>query len=703
MSDNNKDSILDRFCIDLTKQAARGALDPISGRDQEVRRVLQILSRRTKNNPIIIGEPGVGKTAIVEGLAQKIYKKQVPESLRNKRILSLNLGMLVAGAKYRGEFEERVKGVLKEISESNGEIILFIDEIHTLVGAGAIGGALDASNMFKPALARGDLRCIGATTFNEYKAYIEKDSALERRFQKLLIEEPDEVEAISILKALKERYEIHHSIKITEDAMISAVKLSSRYIPDRRLPDKAIDLIDEAASKLRLEVESMPHVIEDGIRKITKLQVEASSLKDSKNKQDAKRLKQIHKEIGVLEKETEELKAIWKEEKDAISEEVSLKESLEKLNHRLLDYEKEGDYAAAGEIKYKKIPEVMGKLEAIAPRNMRFLRDEITSKDIAYIVSAWTGIPVNDLLASDKKKLMTIEAFMKSKIIGQDRAVETVCNAVKRSRVGLKDPNVPIGTFLFMGPSGVGKTETAKKLAEFLFNDEKAIIRLDMSEFMERHSVSKLIGAPPGYVGYGQGGQLSEAVRRRPYSIILLDEIEKAHVEVFNMFLQIFDEGHLTDSMGKRVDFKNTLIIMTSNLASEFILKNKNITQNQILDILKHHFKPEFINRIDEVMCYNHLEKSHLTKIIELELQELQETLRDKNISFTVTDAAKEKLLEIGYDPSFGARPLKRTIDKHISNPLSERILLGDLPEEIVFDLIEGHVSIVDVSAKKVA
>jgi len=678
-----KANALKKYSVDLTEMAAEGKLDPVIGRDEEVRRVIQVLSRRTKNNPVLIGEPGVGKTAIIEGLAQKIYEGDVPESLKKRRVISLNIGSLLAGAMYRGQFEERVKSILREISDAGGDIILFIDELHTIVGAGRTDGAMDASNMFKPALARGELRCVGATTLKEYRENIEKDAALERRFQKLIVNEPDEFETIAILRGLKGRYEIHHGIKITDEAIIAAVRLSNRYITDRFLPDKAIDLMDEAASKLRMEVESTPHEIEDRMRKITKLQVEASAIKNEKTDQARQRLEDIENEIEALKAETEKLKIQWQNEKHSLTDSTSLKEELERLNHKLAGAEKDGDYEEAGRIKYSLIPELEKKLadaqsgvEALNGKN-RFLREEIDENDIAKVVSGWTGIPVSEMLESEKEKLLRMEEVLNGKVIGQKHAIEVISNAVRRSRSGLKNPGTPIGTFIFLGPTGVGKTETARCLAEFLFSDINAMIRIDMSEYMERHSVSRLIGAPPGYVGYDQGGQLTEAVRRRPYSIILFDEIEKAHTEVFNIFLQVLDEGALTDGQGRRVDFKNTIIIMTSNIGSDIILEKGNLRQDDALRLMRKTFKPEFLNRIDDIVVFNNLEKDSLKRIVDIEMLKAGELLKEKRLSLEISGAARDKLLEIGFDPSYGARPLKRAIQKFIINPLAEKIL-GD-------------------------
>lgn len=696
-----KAKVLEKFSIDLTALAAQGKLDPVIGRDEEVRRVIQVLSRRTKNNPVLIGEPGVGKTAIIEGLAQKINSGSVPDSLKRKRVISLNIGSLLAGAMYRGQFEERVKSILKEISDAKGEIILFIDEIHTIVGAGKTDGSLDASNMFKPALARGELRCVGATTLNEYRENIEKDAALERRFQKVLVCEPDEIETIAMLRGLKQKYEIHHGIKITDEAIIAAVKLSARYITDRFMPDKAIDLMDEAASKLRMEVESMPHEIEDRIRKVTKLEVEASAIKQDTSEQNKKRLNDISKEIETLKLETDNLRKQWENEKLALIGSTSIKEELERTKHKLMNAEKEGNFDEAGRLKYSTIPELEKKLKDIEAslaqvgKGSRFLRDEIGENDVARVVSSWTGIPVAEMLESEKEKLLRIEEMLAKKVVGQEHAIKIISDAIRRSRSGLKNPNTPIGSFIFLGPTGVGKTETARRLAEFLFSNTNAMIRIDMGEYGERHNVSRLIGAPPGYVGYDQGGQLTEAVRRRPYTIVLFDEIEKAHQEVFNVFLQLLDDGHLTDGQGRRVDFKNTIIIMTSNIGSDLILEKGNLKQDEAIAMLRAHFRPEFLNRIDDVVIFNNLSKEDLKEIVDIEISNIESRLKDRNLSLKVSTAAKDKILSEGYDPSFGARPIKRTIERLISNPLAEKLLKGefDNAEVIKIDVKKNELS----------
>ncbi len=678
---------LKQYGKDLTELARKGKLDPVIGRDEEIRRVMQVLSRRTKNNPVLIGEPGVGKTAIVEGLAQRIASGDVPEGLKNKRIVQLDMGALVAGTKYRGEFEDRLKAVLREIAEREGEIILFIDELHTIVGAGAAEGAIDASNMLKPALARGELRCIGATTLDEYRKHIEKDPALERRFQPVYVSEPTVEETISILRGLKEKYEIHHGVRIQDSALVSAAVLSHRYITDRFLPDKAIDLIDEAASRLRIEIDSMPEEIDELERKIIQLEVEREALRKEKDPASKERLESIEKEIAELREKSDQLKAKWQKEKEVIQEIRRLKEEIDQLHIQEAQAEREGDYNKAAEIRFGRIPELEKQLEKAQERlaeiqkDGKMLKEEVEPEDIAEIVSRWTGIPVSKMLESEKEKLLKMEERMGKRVVGQDQALQAVANAIRRARSGLADPNRPIGSFIFLGPTGVGKTETARALAEFLFDDEQNMVRIDMSEFMEKHSVSRLIGAPPGYVGYEEGGYLTEAIRRRPYSVVLFDEIEKAHPEVFNLLLQILDDGRLTDGHGRTVDFKNTVIIMTSNIGTEYIqqVTEQNIerVREQVITELRRYFKPEFLNRVDDIIIFRSLTKEHLFKIIEIQIARVKKRLEERKLSLELTERAKEFLAEVGYDPQFGARPLRRAIEKHLLDPLAKEILEG--------------------------
>lgn len=679
----SKYQVLEKYTKDLTDLARRGKLDPVIGRDDEIRRVIQVLSRRTKNNPVLIGEPGVGKTAIVEGIALRIANKDVPEGLKNKRIVALDIGALIAGAKFRGEFEERLKGVIKEIENSDGNIILFIDEIHTLVGAGQAEGTVDAANMLKPALARGTLRCIGATTLNEYQKYIEKDAALERRFQKVFVSEPTVDDTIAILRGLKERYEVHHGVRIKDSAIIAAAILSNRYITDRFLPDKAIDLIDEACANLRMQIDSKPVEIDEVERKIMQLKMEELALsKDSS--QDAKnKLEEIRKEIAELEEEIKIKKMKWENEKKLVKEIKEIKSKIENLRFEEEKYKREGDLAKASEIKYGKIPELEKNLNELSnklkelQKDGSLIKEEVDEEDIAKIVSKWTGIPVSKMLESEKQKLIRLEDELKKRVVGQDKAVEAVSNAIRRSKAGISDPKKPIGSFLFLGPTGVGKTELAKTLAEFLFNDEKALVRFDMSEYMEKHSVARLIGAPPGYVGYEEGGQLTEKVRRRPYSVLLFDEIEKAHSDVFNIFLQILDDGRLTDGKGRVVDFKNTIIIMTSNIASEYILKKDitKISHDEINSLLLKYFRPEFINRLDEIIVFRNLDKNDMFKIIEIQLENLKKILSQKGIEIEFDAGIKEFLFKEGYNTEFGARPLKRAIQKNITDKLALKII----------------------------
>lgn len=679
---------LEKFSTDLTALARKGKLDPVIGRDEEVRRIIQVLNRRTKNNPVLIGEPGVGKTAIVEGLAQRIVRGDVPESLKDVKLVSLDMGALVAGAKFRGEFEERLKAVLKEVEDSNGEIVMFIDELHTVVGAGATEGSMDAGNLLKPMLARGVLRTIGATTVNEYRKYIEKDPALERRFQPVLVGEPSVEDTISILRGLKEKYEVHHGIRILDSALIAAAKLSDRYITDRFLPDKAIDLIDEAASSLRIEIDSMPEEIDKMLRQKIQLEIEREALKKEDDDDAKNKVADLTKQINDLEAKISKLKAQWEQEKASITGEAGIKEEIEKVKNKIEEAERNTDLQTAAELKYGKLLDLEKQLKAVQNKEKtdnKLLKEEIDDEDIANVVSKWTGIPVNKLVESEKQKLLNMEDILHKRLVGQEEAVDTVSDAIRRARSGLKDPKRPIGTFLFLGPTGVGKTELAKSLAEFMFNDEDALIRIDMSEYMEKHNVSRLVGAPPGYVGYDEGGQLTEAVRRKPYSVVLFDEIEKAHPDVFNIMLQIFDDGRLTDSKGRTVDFKNTLIIMTSNIGSGIILEdtlnslgsssNFEDTKEKVLEVLRTRFKPEFLNRIDETIFFRALNMQDLTKIVDIQMDYLRRLLKDQEIEFEITPDAKEFLATRGFNPVYGARPLKRVIRQLIENPLSKQIL----------------------------
>ncbi|MEQ9618785.1 MAG: ATP-dependent chaperone ClpB [Deltaproteobacteria bacterium] len=693
---------LKQYGKDFTELARQGKIDPVIGRDDEIRRVIQVLSRRTKNNPVLIGEPGVGKTAIVEGLAQRMVNGDVPEGLKNKKLVALDIGSLLAGAKYRGQFEERLKAVLKEVTESEGEIILFIDEIHTVVGAGAADGAMDASNMLKPALARGELHCIGATTLDEYRKYIEKDAALERRFQQVYVEEPSVEETISILRGLKEKYEVHHGVKIKDEALIAAGVLSNRYITGRFLPDKAVDLIDEAAARLKMEIESMPTEIDEVERRIMQLEIEREALKKEKDEASREKLQAIEKSIANLKEDSNTLKAQWTREKDHIAGIRKTKEEIDQLKSTAEKAQREGDLSKASELMYGTLPDLNQKLEELSKelteiqKTGMMLKEEVDAEDIAAIVSKWTGVPVSRLLEGEVEKLIHMEDRLHVRVIGQDDAIHAVSNALRRSRAGLSDPNRPIGSFLFLGPTGVGKTELARALAEFMFDDEHAVVRIDMSEYMEKHTVARLLGAPPGYIGYEEGGQLSEAVRRRPYSVILFDEIEKAHPDVFNVLLQILDDGRLTDGQGRTVDFKNTIIIMTSNLGSQYIqeyIDRPETMEERVMEVLRDTFKPEFLNRIDETIIFRTLGLAQIKEIVDIQIEHLRKRLLERKIELDLTDEAKEAVAEKGYDPVYGARPLKRTIQKLIQDPLATEILKGTYKE--------GDHVVVDVDKNK--
>jgi ATP-dependent Clp protease ATP-binding subunit ClpB len=701
---------LNKYAINLNQQARNGKLDPVIGRDEEIRRVLQILSRRTKNNPILVGEPGVGKTAIAEGLAHRIINGDVPENLKSKQVFSLDMGALIAGAKFKGEFEERLKSVVKEVISSDGEIILFIDEIHTLVGAGGGGeGAMDAANILKPALARGELRAIGATTLNEYQKYFEKDKALERRFQKVMVDEPSGEDAVSILRGIKEKYETHHHVRIKDEAIIAAVELSQRYINDRFLPDKAIDLMDEAASKLRMQINSMPIELDETERRIMQLEIEREAIKREKHSET--KVDELNKEIAELQDKRTALRAKWQSEKEVIEGVQNIKTQIEDLKLQATNYEKQGDYGKVAEIRYGKIKEAEAtlaemeeKLEQAKKSGSQLLKEEVDAEDIAAVISAWTGIPVKSMLQSEKEKLLHLEDELHKRVVGQHEAIESIADAVRRSRSGLQDPKRPIGSFIFLGTTGVGKTELAKALADFLFNNENSMTRIDMSEYQERHAVSRLIGSPPGYVGYEEGGQLTEAVRRKPYSVVLLDEIEKAHPDVFNILLQVLDDGRLTDNKGRTVNFKNTIIIMTSNIGSHLIQENFDKlnernkdevlakTKNEVYDLLKKSIRPEFLNRIDEVIMFEPLSREDVTQIVRLQFEKIQKQLAEQGLRITASEEAIEWLAQLGYDPHFGARPVKRVMQKQVLNELSKQLLAGkvDKDHEIVLDMFDS-------------
>ena len=697
---------LKKYARDLTEAAREGKLDPVIGRDEEIRRTIQVLARRTKNNPVLIGEPGVGKTAIAEGLALRITNGDVPDGIKDKRLLSLDLGAMVAGAKYRGEFEERLKGVLDEVKQAAGEIILFIDEMHTLVGAGKAEGAMDAGNLLKPSLARGELHCIGATTLDEYRKYIEKDAALERRFQPVFVGEPSVPDTISILRGLKEKYELHHGVRITDGALVAAATLSNRYITDRFLPDKAIDLMDEAASRIRMEVESKPEEIENLDRRIIQLKIEREALKKEQDAASKDRLKKLEEELANLEQQSSELTQRWQAEKDKISAEAKIKEQLDAARIELEQAQRNGDLAKAGELQYGRIPELEKQLsDAQAAVKGAMLREEVTAEDIASVVSRWTGVPVERMLEGEREKLLQMESLIGARVIGQEDAVKAVAAAVRRSRAGLQDPNRPLGSFLFLGPTGVGKTELTKALAEFLFDDPHAMVRIDMSEFMEKHAVARLIGAPPGYVGYEEGGVLTEAVRRRPYQVVLFDEVEKAHGDIFNVLLQVLDDGRLTDGQGRTVDFSNTIIILTSNLGSQYLAslgedEPAEKVEPQVMEVVRAHFRPEFLNRLDEIILFHRLSAGHMGPIVNIQVARLQKLLEDRKIRIELTDAARAWLGRVGYDPVYGARPLKRAIQKYLQDPLADKILAGEIKDGSMVRVDEGDGGLVFVPAE---